>query len=146
MSKERPDHHDADLLIKVYDLRREEVMRKSRSMLLSQFWPKTYDEVKTVTTNGDHALNAAYRQCGTYWEMVYGMVKHGIVHADYFLESNGEGMFLFARVAPYLEQLRKDASPYAFRNAEWVARETTEGRRLFEMFQKRVEAKLATLR
>jgi len=66
------------------------------------------------------------------------------VQADYFLESNGEGIFVFARVAPYLERFRAEISPIAFRNAEWVARETDTGRRLFELFTARVKKALET--
>ena len=61
-------------------------------------------------TQRDHELNRAFRQVGTFWEMAYGMVKHGIVHAGYFLESNGEGFFLFAKIQPYLEDYRRDIS------------------------------------
>ena len=110
MSKEHPDHHDAELAFRAYELRRESVMRDSRNAINRDFWPKSFAEVQAVT-KADHPLNAAWRQTTTYWEMVYGTVKHGIVNADYFMESSGEGMFLFARVAPYLEELRREVSP-----------------------------------
>lgn len=142
MSKDHPDHHDAELAFRAYELRREAVMRESRNAINRDFWPKTYADVLAVT-KPDHPLNAAWRQTTTYWEMVYGTVKHGIVNADYFLESAGEGMFLFARVAPHLEQFRRDVSPVAFQNAEWVAKNTSVGQRLFAMFTARVEKLLA---
>ena len=75
--------------------------------------------------------------------MVYGTVKHGIVNADYFMESSGEGMFLFARVAPYLEEFRREVSPVAFQNAEWVAKNTAVGQKMFAMFAARVQKMLA---
>lgn len=137
MSRETPDHHDVEMLLRVYELRREAVMRQSRDALRSQFWPRSYDDVAAVL-RADHPLNAAYRQVSTYWEMVYGMVRHGIVHAEYFLESNGEGLFLFAKVAPHLDRLRKEYSPMVFRNAEWVATQCEPGRRLYEVIQARV--------
>lgn len=137
MSKETPDHHDAELVLRVYELRREAVMRQSRDAISGQFWPKSYEDVAALLKH-EHPLNPAYRQVATYWEMVYGMARHGIAHADYFLESNGEGFFLLAKVAPYLERLRQDSSPNAFRNAEWAARETATGRRIFEMFEARI--------
>ena len=137
MSKEQADHHDAELVLRLYDLRREQVMRESRAAINGQFWPRTYDDLLAVT-KPDHHLNTPYRQVGSYWEMVYGMVHHGIVHPDYFLESNGEGLYLYAKVAPYIEMLRRDASPTAFRNAEYVATQTATGRRLFDMFTARV--------
>ncbi len=91
---------------------------------------------------GDHPLNAAYRQVNTYWEMVYGMVKHGIVHDAYFMESNGEGMLLFAKVAPFVDDLRREHSAIAYQNAEWVSRNSTVGRRVFEMMSARVKKAL----
>lgn len=142
MGKEHPDHHDAELAFRAYELRRETVMRESRNAINRDFWPKTYEDVLAVT-KFDHPLNAPWRQTTTYWEMVYGTVKHGIVNADYFMESAGEGIFLFARVAPYLEELRRDVSPVAFQNAEWVAKNSATGQRLFAMFTARVQKLLA---
>ena len=141
MSKDTPDHHDAELVLRVYELRREPVMRQSRHELLATFWPRSYEEVVMVT-KPTHPLNAAFRQVGSYWEMVYGMVRHGIVHPDYFMETNGEGLFLYVRVAPYQAQYRAEVSPVAFRNSEWVATETAAGRRMFDVFSARVKAKL----
>ncbi len=112
-------------------------MRESRAAINQKFWPKTYDDVVALT-KGDHPLNAAYRQVGSFWEMVYGFARHGVVHPDFWLESNGEGIFVFAKVAPYLDRIRAEISPVAFRNAEWVAKECAEGRRLFAMFTDRV--------
>jgi len=143
MPKEQPDHHDAELALRVYDMRREAVMRESRAAINGKFWPKTYDDVVALT-KGDHPLNAAYRQVGSFWEMVYGFARHGIVHPDFWLESNGEGIFVFAKVAPYLDRIRAEISPVAFRNAEWVAKECAEGRRLFAMFSDRVTKALAS--
>jgi hypothetical protein len=141
MSFEKADHHDAELVLRVYEQRREPVMRESRAAILQRFWPKAYEDVQAVL-KGDHPLNAAYRQVNTYWEMVYGMVKHRIVQPEYFMESNGEGLFLFARVEPHLEALRRDVSPFAYQNSEWVARETTRGRAQAELFRARVRKML----
>ena len=144
MSREHADHHDAELAFRAYELRREPVMRESRAAINRDFWPKSSAELLAVI-KADHPLNAAWRQTTTYWEMVYGTVKHGIVNADYFMESSGEGMFLFARVAPYLEVFRREiGSPAAFQNAEWVAKNTVVGQRLFAMFSARVEKMLAS--
>ncbi len=137
MSVQTPDHHDAELALRVYDLRRETVMREARAAIIQKFWPKAWEDVQAVL-KGDHPLNAAYRQVNTYWEMVYGMVKHRVVHPEFFMESNGEGLFLFARVEPYLEALRRDVSPVAYQNAEWVSRETTRGKLQLELFRGRV--------
>ena len=144
MAKDSPDHHDAEIVMRLYDLRREAVMRESRDAIMNAFWPRTYEDVVAVTKR-EHELNRAYRQVGTFWEMAYGMVKHGIVNAGYFLESNGEGFFLLAKVHPYLDSYRRDVNPLAFRNAEWAATQAEAGRALFAVIQGRV-AKLAAAR
>ena len=144
MPKTTPDHHDAELLIQVYDLRREAVMRESRRAILREFWPKAWADVEAVLKY-EHPLNAAYRQAATYWEMVYSMVRHGIVHPGFWVENNGEGLFLYAKVEPFLEKLRAAGQPVAFRNAEWVARECPEGRLVYERVKTRV-AQLAAAR
>ena len=95
MAKDHADHHDAEIVMRLYDLRREAVMRESRDAIMTQFWPRSYDEFIAVTKR-DHELNRAFRQTGTFWEMAYGMVKHGVVNPAFFLESNGEGFFLYA--------------------------------------------------
>ena len=139
MLKDLPDHHDADLVIKLYDLRRDPVMRDSRAAIGAEFWPRTADEAVAVLAH-DHPLNAAYRQTSTYWEMVYGMAHHGIVHADYLMENSGEGLILFSRVEAYLAAIRQAGSSVAFQHAEWVASETAVGRRLMERFRALVRA------
>jgi hypothetical protein len=144
MHKTTPDHHDAELLIKVYDLRREAVMRESRRAILREFWPKTWDDVQAVL-KPEHPQNAAYRQTATYWEMVYSIARHGIVHAGFWLENNGEGLFLLAKVEPFLPQIRAAGQPTAFRNAEWVARECPDGQPVYERIKARV-AQMAAAR
>lgn len=141
MLKEAPDHHDADLVLKIYDLRREPVMRESRTLINAKFWPRSVEEAIAVTAN-DHPLNVAFRQVSGYWEMVYGMARHGIVHADFLVENNGEGLFLFVRVEPYLSAFRSATSPRSFRNAEWVASNCGAGKTLIESFRARVKQAL----
>jgi hypothetical protein len=136
--KEQPDHHDAELALKVYDLRREAMMRESRSAINGRFWPRSWDDVAAVMTS-DSPLNAPFRQVGSYWEMVYGMVRWGIVHPGYFLECNTEGLFLFAKMQPFVEHYRESYSQTAFRNVEWVATDCAEGRKLYELVSARVK-------
>jgi hypothetical protein len=142
MSKDFPDHHDADVVLKLYELRREAVMRESRSQLIAKFLPLSFDDVLSVT-KADHPLNAAFRQCTTFWEMTYSMARHGVVHGEFLMESNGEGLLIFTRVEPWLADYREKINPNGFRNAEWVATNTEMGKALAERFRKRVQAMLA---
>ncbi|MGQ0642289.1 MAG: DUF4760 domain-containing protein [Gemmatimonadaceae bacterium] len=142
LQKDAPDHHDAELVLRVYELRRDPVMRQSRQEISKKFLPTTYDDFVAVTKE-DHPLNSAYRQVSSYWEMVYAMAKHGVIHGEFMLESCGEGLYLFAKVRPYLERFRAEVNPLAFHNAEWVAEHTKRGQQLTERFSKRVAASLA---
>ena len=134
-SKQAPDHHDADLILKLYDLRREPVMRESRSAMVA-FAPKTFEELLAVTQPG-HANNAAFRQVSSYFEMAYGFAKHGVIPADFLAESTAEGLILFAKVAPHLERFRKEYSPTSFQNAEWLVNNSAVAKQRFELFTKR---------
>lgn len=143
MLKDYPDHHDAELVLKLYDLRREATMRESRAALNRDFWPTTADEALAIA-RPDHPLNTAYRQVATYWEMAYGFARHGVVHADFLVENNGgEGLLLYARLEPWLAELRRATGPTAMRSAEWIATESAAGRALMERFRARVQAILA---
>jgi hypothetical protein len=140
--KKHPDHHDAELALKLYELRRESVMRESRTSLLAGFLPLSWEDVLAIT-RPEHPLNAAFRQCSTYWEMTYSMARHGVMHGEFLMESSGEGLLLFTRIEPWLEQYRQQTgNPLAFRNAEWVAKETDLGKLIAERFRKRMKAQL----
>jgi len=143
MNKTAPDHHDAELVLKIYDLRREAVMREARDAINRDYWPRNEAEALAIL-QPEHPLNRAYRQTSTYWEMVYGMAKHGVVHTEFLLESNGEGLLLFARVEPYLAAIRAATSPRALRNAEWIANSGDLGKAIMTTFRGRVQKKLAT--
>jgi hypothetical protein len=139
LTKEFPDQHDASLVLQLYDLRREGLMRESRAVIHTKFRPTTVDEA-IAPLKMEHPLNAPLRQVVGYWEMVYGMVKWGILHPDFALESCGEGMVLFAKVEPWLEQVRAQETGVQFVNAEWVATQTEAGKRLMERLRPRFAA------
>ena len=139
--KDAPDHLDADLILKLYDLRREESLRAAREKLTSEFWPKNAKEAVAVTAH-EHPLNRTYRQVSTYWEMVYRMARHGIIQGDFLVENNGEGLLLYAKVEPYLAEIRAATSPRSFQNAEWVAKEVPMGRTIAEHMRARVKKTL----
>jgi hypothetical protein len=145
MIKDSPDHHDADLVLRLYDMRREVVLRESRRYLAAEFWPRGADELLAIT-KADHPGNAAFRQVAGYWEMAYGLARHGIVNPDYLAENAGEGIFLFAKIQPWLAELRATSSPRTLRNTEWISTQCEEGRELFAYFRQRVEKALAARR
>lgn len=134
-----PTHHDAEIILRLYELRREPVLREARAAMVARFWPRTFEELMAFT-KPDHPLNVAYRMTTTYWEMAFSMARYGIVNPDFLMESASEGLLLFARVHPHLEQLRQSYSPRSFRNAEWMTTDSDLGRQIFAAMQKRVAA------
>lgn len=102
----RLDPSNADLLIKIYDLRREEKLRKGRAWLLGKFW---FDDMKSFLEacppGSDE--NAWYRQVITYWDMVGAIVNHGMIDEDLFFETTLEGMLTWIRVKRVVQQFRE---------------------------------------
>ena len=139
--KQTPDHHDADLVLKLYDLRREAVMRESRKVMI-EFSPRNYDEFVAATQFGT-PLNVAFRQVSSYFEMAYGFARHGVCNPDFLAENTGEGFFLYAKVHPHLERFRKEMSPTAFSNAEWLVANSNAAKMRFEMFRGRVQKQVS---
>lgn len=140
MAAQHPTHQDAELVLRLYDLRRETVMRESRDAMNRDFLPKSYAEFKAVTSDMKHPLNRPFRQTSSYWEMCYGFAKHGIISADFLIENNGEGLFLFAKIEPYLEEFRREFSPTAFQNTEWLVKNSTVAKQRLEVVRKRIAA------
>lgn len=137
--KRKLSHDDASLSLRLYDLRREPVMRESRDRINREFWPDSFQDVLAVA-DFQHPLNAAFRQTGSYWEMVYGFARNGIIDPDFLVENHGEGLLLFAKMLPFLKEFRKHYSETAFRNAEWISRNSTTGKATLKRLQKRVAA------
>lgn len=146
MSKEKADYQDLELTLRLYEMRRETVTRQSRDALNFKFWPKNYAELKAVSSDFKHELNAPWRQMSSYWEMVYSFARHGLCNADFLVENNGEGLFLFAKVQPYLEEFRKEFSPTAFQSTEWIAQNCEQGKKRFAMIQARVKKVAETMK
>ena len=134
---------DGDLILKLYDLRREPVMRQARVEMIAKFVPKSWDEVAAVL-KGDHPLNVSYRMVSSYWEMAASMAKHGALHAELLAENFGEGYINFAKIQPHLAEMRKTA-PTAYRNTEWFVKSSKEAKLRFALMQKRVAAMTAKI-
>ncbi len=130
---------DAEIILKLYELRTEAVMRQARAWIGGEFWPRTTEEFFAVADNPADPHNAWFRQVTTYWEMAAAMVLHGAVSAELFVDCNGEGFFLLAKFAPFLEAIREKIPGFMVKTSELVNRFSTAAQR-FETIQKRVEA------
>ncbi len=129
---------DADIILKLYELRTEAVMREARAWVIGQFWPKTVDDVFAVMMNPTHPHNPHLRQVLSYWEMAAALVLHGAVSAELFVDANGEGFFLMAKFAHLLDGIREKNPQFLTKTAELVNRFNTAGQR-YEAVLKSVE-------
>lgn len=111
---------DADLIIKLYDLRREETMRKARNYFFLEFFPKSFDDVKALFANREQhpEQNAYFRQVASYWDMVAAMVNHGSIDKELFFDTNGEFYGVWAKLEDFIEDLRAFIGPQFLSNLE----------------------------
>jgi hypothetical protein len=128
---------DAEIILKLYELRTEPVMRQARAWVGGEFQPKTAEEYFAVSDNWTDPHNAWLRQVLSYWEMAAAMVLHGAVSADLFFDCNGEGLFLLAKFTPILPAIRKRNPAFMAKTSELVTRFASAAQK-FEMMQKRM--------
>jgi hypothetical protein len=133
---------DAEVILKLYELRTETVMRQARAWVVGEFWPQTADEFFAVAENPNDPHNAWFRQVASYWEMAAALVLHGAVSAELFVDSNGEGFFLLAKFAPLLDAIREKNPGFMAKTSELMTRFSAAEQR-YEAILKRVEARRA---
>ncbi|MFM9903495.1 MAG: hypothetical protein ACKVQJ_02860 [Pyrinomonadaceae bacterium] len=115
----------ADLILKLYDLRRETKMREARNWLFG-FNPTSAEEY--WQTMMDPEVGGYLRMVTSYWDMAGALVNHGAIDADMFNETVGEHIMTFAKVEPFLAELReKFQNPDAFKNLEKVIMDAPNG-------------------
>jgi hypothetical protein len=115
----------ADLILKLYDLRREEVMRKARSWMFG-FNPTSAAEY--MQTMMDPEVGGYVRMVYSYWDMAASLVNHGAIDAEMFSDTAGEHIFVFAKIEPFLGELREMMqSQDAFKHLEKVIMDSPNG-------------------
>lgn len=107
----------ANLILKLYELRREPVMREARNFVVMSFNPASADDYM-ATMMGPNS--AHLRMVTSYWEMAASMVVNGAIDANMFDSSAGEHILVFAKIEPFLGELRKTMGPHVFSNLEKV--------------------------
>jgi len=133
---------DAQLVLELYDLRREAEMRKARNWWGADFFPQSADDVMNVAFMMGSPENNWFRQVAGYWNMAASFVLLGTLNEELFLQPSisGEMFLIFAKVHPYLKELReKIGDPHFFLNIEKVVTHTKWGRDRLQFMLKRVE-------
>jgi len=138
----KPTAADAQLVLQLYDLRREAEMRKARNWWAAEFFPQSADDVMKSAFNLGSQENSWFRQVAGYWNMAASFVLLGVLNEELFLQPSvsGEMFIIFAKVHPYLKEVReKVGDPHLFLNIEKVITHTKWGRERLQFMIKRVE-------
>ena len=106
MSNSRATPADAELILKLYDFRREAVMREARSFIFG-FSPQTIDDVMTIISDFSSKENAYVRQVIGYWDMAASLVLRGALNEDLARDNFVELLFVYARLEPFLAEVRQ---------------------------------------
>ena len=144
-------HHDAELILKLYELRREKTMRDARNWFF-MFNPQSPKDFADVLTSDKSGL---YRMVVSYWDMACSFVNNGAIDAQMFNDANGEHIFVYAKMEPFLEALRAETgNPEYLAHLEKVVKEIPNYetkivsvreriKKIVELYQQRVAAQAA---
>jgi hypothetical protein len=138
----KPTAADAQLILQLYDLRREAEMRKARDFVNGKFWPQSADDYIKVASAFGTQENAWLRQVTSYWDMVAALVLHSALNEELFFAPGvgNEMLFVYGKVHPFLKEIRlKTQSPAAFATVEKIINKSKSGKERFAMISKRVE-------
>jgi hypothetical protein len=118
-------HDEADLILKLYELRREPTMRKARDWYFLEFNPQSPADVRNAIF-GEHSGHL--RMVTSYWDMAAALVNHGAISIDLFDDTNGEHIGVFSKMEPVLEEARTIIGPRVLANLEKLIDATPDGR------------------
>jgi hypothetical protein len=133
---------EAGLILKLYELRREEVMRKARDWYFRDFNPQNMADFSNVMM-GEHS--GYLRMVVTYWNMAAALVNDGAISMELFNESNGEQIGVFAKIEPLLGEIRATYAPQFAVALEKLIDATPDGRKRVAATRERMKTLRARL-
>jgi hypothetical protein len=133
------NHADAGIILKLYELRTEPVMRRARAWLTGEFWPASADEFFEVIQDSGSERNNWLRQVVSYWEMAASLVLHGALSADLFVDCNPEPFFILAKLTPILPEIHAKMPLYFSKTLQLVENSQAASAR-YEASKKNTEA------
>lgn len=136
---------DAKLILQLYELRREEAMRKARAFVTGpDFMPTSAKDLMDMVMT-DPQKSAYFRQASSYWDMVAALVNHGTIDSALFYDTNGEYLAVWAKLGDLVPELREIFGPQYMKNLEQLIAKQPDGERRIQMFKERYK-KIAELR
>jgi hypothetical protein len=140
----KPTHADAELILKLYDLRREAEIRKARNWWFASFWPENVDDFLKIANAPGTQENNWLRQVAGYWDLAASLVVHGTLNEALFLEPSfsNEMFLMYAKLSPFLKELReRTQSPNVMANVEKVIKNSKTGRDRLKLMETRLTAR-----
>jgi hypothetical protein len=129
MKSTRPTPQQVELILRLYELRRETVMREARSFVGGSFLPKSDEDLISIIAKGGKETGFVLQVYG-YWDMVCAFVLHGMLSEPLLYDTCQEMYFQFAKIYPYLKDFRQKMNlPEWMQNLEQVATGSSRGRK-----------------
>ncbi len=128
---------EAGLILKLYELRREDTMRKARDWYFREFNPQSMADF-THAMFGEHSGHL--RMVVSYWDMVAGLVNNGAISLELFNDTNGEHLGVFSKIEPLLGEIRAVQGPQFAASLEKLIDATPDGRKRVAGVRERLKA------
>lgn len=128
---------EAALILRLYELRREPVMRQARDWYFLEFHPQSHADFNTALF-GEHSGHL--RMVISYWEMAAALVNSGAVSLDLFTQSNGEHIGVFSKIEPFLGEIRAQVGSQFAVSFEKLIDATPDGRKRVAEARERIKA------
>jgi hypothetical protein len=133
---------EAGLILKLYDLRREEMMRQAREWYFREFNPQSMADFQAAMFS-EHSGHL--RMVVTYWDMAATLVNRGAIGLELFNDANGEHLGVFAKIELLLKEIRAVMAPTFAANLEKLVDATPDGRKRTSEVRERMKAMRAQM-
>ena len=131
-------HGDVDIILRLYELRREPVMREARKFMALEFWPSSFEDLGKIFAGGGREF-AYFRQVTSYWDMAMSFVARGALDPALFLDNCNEMIFVYVKLKPFLPMLRENINPQFWKRVEDFITGSAEAQQKLAIVGKNVE-------
>ena len=133
-------YESATLIIRLYELRRDSMMREARNWYARSFNPTTFDEILQALSgpNSGH-----FRMVTSYWDMAASLVLNGAIDEKMFVDANGEHNVVFAKIEPFVEEYRSRGQPHYMASLEKLCMKGPESKAAMASIRERFRAMAA---
>ena len=131
---QKPTYDDANLILRLYEMRREDRMRKARAWFTAHCKVKSYEELIKLAPGGSDE-NASLRMVTSYWDLVSSFMTSGVLNKELFFQSGRELLLVWERVRDYLPSMRE-----AYQDPNFLKHLETMGNEFAEYFKKQDRA------